>query len=383
MTQNNAHQLQRAAQMAKLTQTGRDTPMGKLLRQFWHPVALSKSVEPGKAREIRALGEDLVLYRGASGNPYLLVNRCAHRLTKLHTGWVEGEQIRCMYHGWKYDGTGQCVERPAERPGSEKSIRITGYPVHEYLGLVFTYMGDEAPPPFDLPRKLKFEADDVVVHQRKEIWPCNWFQCVENSLDSVHVSFTHQMGKVGAFGEAITAAIPELDYVETDAGMRQTAIREVDGKPTYRISDWTFPHTNHVKLPNTESGEPWIESVNFMVPIDDTHTLRVALRAAQKTTPEADAKILAYLDSCDDWDASEHHDELFAGVYPDDPLVRLTTAQDYVTIVGQGTVADRANECLGASDRGLALLRRIFFREMDLIESGAPTKVWRRNADNV
>lgn len=145
------------------------------------------------------MSEDLALYRGESGKAYLLANLCAHRLTKLHTGWIEDEQLRCMDHGWKYDASGQCVERPAERPGSHGRIRVTSYPVHEYCGLIFTWMGEGEPPVFDLPRKPKFEGPDVLL-----------FQHAENSLDAVHVNFAHQMGKVGVFGHAITDGIPAL-----------------------------------------------------------------------------------------------------------------------------------------------------------------------------
>ncbi len=89
--------------------------MGTLLRKFWHPIALTDEVANGKARAVRVLGEDLTLYRGDSGQPHLVGGRCAHRCTVLHTGWVQGEQIRCMYHGWRYDETGLCTEIPAEK----------------------------------------------------------------------------------------------------------------------------------------------------------------------------------------------------------------------------------------------------------------------------
>ena len=92
------------------------------------------------------------VYRGESGRAYLVAGRCAHRLTLLHTGWVQGDEIRCMYHGWKYTGSGQCTEAPAEGPAALSRIRITAYPVHEYCGLIFTYMGRDAPPEFDLLR---------------------------------------------------------------------------------------------------------------------------------------------------------------------------------------------------------------------------------------
>jgi 5,5'-dehydrodivanillate O-demethylase len=372
------HLQQQAARMEMLAQTSAGTPMGQLLRRFWHPIALSKSVAAGGAREVRLLGEDLALYRGQSGKAHLIANRCAHRLTGLHTGWVEGEDLRCMYHGWKYAPDGQCVERPAERPGSEKNIRITAYPVHEYCGLVFAYLGEGEPPVFDLPRKAGFERPDVMLFARQEIWPCNWFQHVENSLDAVHVSFAHQMGKVGVFGEAITSDVPTLRYEETSAGIRQTAVRTAGGKSQIRISEWTFPYGNHVVLPAIQQGGAWMESANCMVPIDDTHTLRVSLRAAPKTTPEADLELQRYFDACDDYNAADHHKELFSGRYPDDPLVRLTSAQDYVVLMGQGPIADRVHERLGASDVGIATLRRIMLRELEAMRTGAPGKEWRR-----
>ena len=369
---------QGADRMARLAETSAHTPMGKVLRRFWHPIAISNSVAKGKAKAVRLLGEDLALYRGQSGTAHLVANRCAHRLTKLHTGWVEGEQLRCMYHGWKYDGTGQCVERPAERAGSEASIRIMAYPVHEYCGLVFAWLGEGEPPAFDLPRKAIFERNDVLLFRRQEIWPCNWLQHAENSLDALHVSFAHQTGKVGVFGEAVRTIVPVLSYEETLAGIRQTAVRSEGGKAHVRISDWTFPYANHVSIPPIRAGAPWMQVSNWMVPIDDTHTARITLIAAETTSPDADADLQRYFDGCETYNAANHHDELFAGEYPEDPLIRLTSAQDYVALIGQGAIADRANERLGSSDRGIAMLRRILWREMEAINFGRPTKQWRR-----
>jgi len=364
--------------MRQLSETSVNTVMGKVLRQFWHPVAISRSVEAGKAREIRVLGEDLALYRGQSGRAYIMLNRCAHRLTKLHTGWVEGDELRCMYHGWKYDGAGQCTERPAERPGTERHVRVKAYPVHEYCGLIFVYMGEGTPPEFDLLRKPRFEGPGVLISHRQEIWPCNWLQNAENSLDAVHVSFAHQMGRVGVFGENVTADVPEVSYEETSAGIRQTAVRRLKDKIQTRVSDWTFPYGNHVSVPSVKEGQPWTEAANWMVPIDDTHTLRISMRASQATTSEEDRNTQRYFEECASYQATNYHDELFAGVYPDDPLVRLTSAQDYVVLVGQGAIVDRENEVLGASDRGIAMLRQILFREMEAVRNGTPPKAWKR-----
>ena len=368
----------RAQRFRELTETAAGTPMGTLLRQFWHPIALSRSIEPGKAREVRILSENLALYRGHSGKAYLVTNRCAHRLTKLHTGWIEGDDIRCMYHGWKFDGTGQCLERPAERPGTEKQVKIRAYPVHEYLGLVFAYMGEGPAPEFDLNRKLRLEGEGVLTFTRTETWPTNWLQHAENSLDAVHVSFAHMMGKVGSFGQAITSTVPTVDYEETSAGIRQTATRNMGEKKQIRVSDWTFPYGNHVSVPGVKPTDPWMESCNWMVPIDDTNTLRVSLRGRPVTTPEADAEFLRYFGSLDSYCSTDIHDDLFAGRYPDDDLLALTSAQDYVVLVGQGAIPDRANELLGQSDRGLVMLRRILWRELDAIRAGTPTKNWQR-----
>ena len=198
----------RTREFAKLTETAANTAMGKLLRSFWQPVAVSGGLAPKSAKAIRILSEDLTLYRGESGKVYLVGSHCLHRRTMLHTGWIEGDEIRCMYHGWKYNGAGHCVERPAERTALPANKKIAGYPTKEYAGLIFAYMGPSEAPSFDLPRKDAFERATDLGFARAEFWPCNWFQHVENSLDPVHVSFAHMAGRVGEFGRAITESIP-------------------------------------------------------------------------------------------------------------------------------------------------------------------------------
>ena len=132
--------------------TGPTTLAGKYLRTFWQPVFCSHELAAGRALPVRILGEELTLYRGEGGKAHVIGFRCAHRKTQLSIGWVEGDCLRCFYHGWKYDGSGQCVEQPAEpKPFAEK-IRIPGYPVQEYLGLIFAYLGKGKPPPLQIGR---------------------------------------------------------------------------------------------------------------------------------------------------------------------------------------------------------------------------------------
>jgi 5,5'-dehydrodivanillate O-demethylase oxygenase subunit len=367
-----------AERLRSLTQTGPDTDMGRLLRKFWQPVAVSHSVKPGTARPLRVMGEDLTLYRGESGRAYLVAGRCAHRLTVLHTGWVQGEEIRCIYHGWKYAGSGQCTEAPAEGPGTAAHIKIAAYPLQEYCGLIFAYMGGDATPEFDLPRKEAFEQPNLLVYARIQVWPCNWFQMIENSLDAVHVSFVHLAGKVGPFGEAVTAAIPKLEYAETDAGIRQIARRS---ESNVRVSDWSFPNNNHIVTPGRTKDAAWVHRGVWSVPMDDTHTYKVGVYAIPSAGADADRATIEHFEKYGDYNPADHHDELFVDkTWPEDPSLQLTPAQDYVAMMGQGAIVDRTQETLGQSDAGILLLRRIFWREMEAMRNGKPTKAWRRQA---
>ena len=330
----------------------------------------------GKARAIRVMGEDLTLYRGETGEPHLVASRCPHRLTLLHTGWVQGDTVRCIYHGWTFNGEGQCTEAPAEGPETAAKIKIKAYPVREYCGLIFTWMGEGEGPPFDLPRKSEFEQPNLLVIAREQIWPVNFFQQVENSLDAVHVSFVHLAGRVGPFGEAVTASVPKLAYAETDAGIRQTATR---GASNVRVSDWSFPNNNHIVTPGRLKDSPWVHRGVWYVPVDDTHTFKIGVYAIPSEGPEKDAETLAHFAKYGDYNPTDDHHKLFdLGEYPEDPSLQLTPAQDYVAIAGQGAIADREHERLGKSDAGIVLLRRIYWREMEAIASARPIKQWRK-----
>src|SRR5262249_43556868 len=144
MTSTNGHNGQRRSNVeyTDYVHTGPGTLAGRYLRRFWHPVYLARDLAPGHARPLRIMSEDFTLFRGGGGTPHLWAFRCAHRGTQLSTGWVEGDCIRCFYHGWKYDGSGQCVEQPAEDAGFAQKVKIKSYPCEEYLGLIFAYLGD-------------------------------------------------------------------------------------------------------------------------------------------------------------------------------------------------------------------------------------------------
>jgi 5,5'-dehydrodivanillate O-demethylase len=280
-----------------------------------------------------------------------------------------------MYHGWKYAGSGQCTEAPAEGERTASRVRIPGYPVHEYCGLIFAYFGPGEAPEFDLPRKHDFEKEGLIVLAREQVWPCNWFQMVENSLDAVHVSFVHLTGKVGPFGEAVTANLPRLEYYETEAGIRQIATRS---ETNVRVSDWSFPNNNHIVTPGRTKQSAWVHRGVWNVPVDDTHTYKFGVYAIPSVSPEEDQATLDHFAKYGDYNPAHYHDELFLEKrWPEDPSLQLTPAQDYVAIMGQGAIVDRNRERLGKSDAGIVLVRRIFWREMEAIKSGESGKEWR------
>src|SRR5579871_5917856 len=176
---------------------GPDTLAGRFMRSFWQPIARAQDVPAGRAKPIHMLGIELTVYRGEDGAVHALAFRCAHRGTQLSTGWVEGDNLRCFYHGWVYGPDGQCVEQPAEPEPFRQRIKIRSYPVQEYLGLIFVYFGEGEPPPmWSFP---EFEGDGVIRVSGPLVWPCNYFNRIENSLDHVHGAFVHRR-RVGGYG---------------------------------------------------------------------------------------------------------------------------------------------------------------------------------------
>src|SRR4051794_30397899 len=153
--------------------TGPDTLAGRYLRRFWQPICCSYELPPKRARPIRIMEQDFTLYRGASGAAHLVGQRCAHRGTQLSLGSVEDDCLRCFYHGWKYQASGQCVEQPAEPKSFAEKIQIPSYPVKEYVGLIFAYLGPGEPPALTCYPAL--EKDDISLDIAGWKRICNYF----------------------------------------------------------------------------------------------------------------------------------------------------------------------------------------------------------------
>ncbi|HVA11717.1 MAG TPA: Rieske 2Fe-2S domain-containing protein [Stellaceae bacterium] len=348
---------------------GPGTLAGRFLRHFWQPIYIGSELAPGRPVRVQLLGEYFTLYRGDSGAPFVLEDRCPHRQTSLALGSVEGDCIRCFYHGWKFDGAGACQEQPAEKAGFAAKVQARAYPTREYLGLIFAYFGEgEAPA---LPRFPEMEeAEGVLVASRHPV-PCNYFQRIENDLDETHVHFVHRVS-TDSYG---LSELPEIDVTETDYGILRIGARSGGGANATRTAHWMMPNVHFLDLPPSPDHPHWTVYLAFRVPVDDENmlTLSVAVRPAggnsgprKKLEPDPlqlTADILAGKLRIQDIDPA----------YPG-----LFVVQDNVALAGQGRIVDRSRDRLGQSDKGIILLRQLWERELKKLAEGKPIKAWRR-----
>ncbi|MBT5496774.1 MAG: Rieske 2Fe-2S domain-containing protein, partial [Alphaproteobacteria bacterium] len=267
----------------EITETGPGTPCGELMRRYWHPIEMSERLGERPVK-VRVLGEDLILFRDASGSPGLITPRCIHRGAPMEFGKIEKRGIRCPYHGWLFDTAGRCLEQPCEitdKPGFREKCRQPWYPVEERYGLVFAYLGPPDRMP-ELPRWAPFEnlsPDEKIVpdaasysvggDDTAEIIPWNWLQDWENTMDPFHVVILHTAFSGPQFNPDM-AVMPDVDWHDTPLGLQYTAHRTFpDGREMDRITHVMFPNLRSV--PNIELSEGVSESMGWLVPIDDTH----------------------------------------------------------------------------------------------------------------
>jgi 5,5'-dehydrodivanillate O-demethylase oxygenase subunit len=356
-----------------LPYTGPGTLAGRYLRQFWQPVAVAADLAPGHAKPIQIMSEDFTLYRGEDGAPHVVAPRCAHRGTQLSTGWVEGDCLRCFYHGWKYDGSGQCIEMPAEDASFPPKVKIASYPTQEYLGLIFAYFGEDEPPP--LPRLPDFEQDGVL-STSSYVRPCNYFQNLENGLDNVHVLFVHRDAP-GA-ESYVEQGVPRILAEESAWGITERIVRA--DHPEQRI-EGGMP--NLLLIPAQALGNRGVR-VDFLawrVPVDDARHLTFNVTFAYATGEAAEACRARRRPPTDNSGmvAVEIGEAVLRGEQRVQDLVDhplIVNVQDTVAQLGQGTLADRTHERLGRSDAAVILLRKLWLRELRALAEGRPLTRW-------
>jgi len=370
----------------RLCRVGPDTPMGNMLRRYWQPALLSSELEErdGPPMRVRLLGEDLVAFRDTDGRVGLVDAYCPHRRAPLFYGRNEDCGIRCVYHGWKYDVTGRCVDMPTEAADSDLKSRIhhAAYPTVELGDVVWAYLGTGEPPP-----PPRFEWTGLRPDQRivTRTWQeCNWLQALEGGIDSMHASALHTLLKPDA-GEARwelrTGPVVLKEEVEpTDYGLIYSSIRALDdGRKWIRLYQYVVPfHTFFpFEIANDVKTLQKIINGHMFVPMDDENTMVfnwVGLRGDEPLSPERreyferirgrapgeiDANHRKRRNKDVDWliDREVQKTKTYSGI-------EGINTQDHAVQESMGPIIDRTREHLGTTDKAVIMSRRILLRAL-------------------
>ena len=353
------------------------TPGGRFMRQFWLAVHRSEDLPAGHAKPLRIMSEDYTLYRGESGKAQVFAYRCPHRGAQLHLGWVEGDAIRCLYHGWKFEPSGQCIEQPAEAPDFARKVKAPSFPTREHMGLVFAYFGEGEPPPWP---PFPAPPQEGLIHVwNAETVPCNYLQCYENTADEVHVAFVHRPGGSHA---KLAVELPVVSAEETDWGMLRYGRRGSEARHTLHY----MPNVTRVVVPPLAGFDGvggWQEIYFSFTPVDDESHLWLITSHVKVTGAGAERFLAKKAEFLAKVKAAPRVMDLVRDVWAgrrrlvDIEHPELAMVQDIAVQAGQGVVADRGNERLGRSDAGIILWRKILARELAAIAEGRPAKQWK------
>jgi nitrite reductase/ring-hydroxylating ferredoxin subunit len=351
------HHRDRPPEDEELTRVGPGTPCGEYLRHFWQPIVVSEELRD-LPRRLRIMGEDLVAFRDRSGAVGLLELHCPHRGTSLEFGLISDKGIRCCYHGWLFDVDGTILETPGEPPDSTLKDRLYhgAYRVREYRGLVFAYMGPPDRQP-DFPILDTFDLPGYrLVPRLGTLWPCNWLQVKENSMDPAHLAFLHTLPGSQGFTEDL-GALGEWDWMETPIGMVYIDTRRQGDRVWVRVADFIPPNI-HQFPPNadpmaqrTTINRPM--ATTWAVPIDDTHTMQIGFyRAPDGREPRRGAGF------------GQDAERPYEG--------RQRVPGDYDAQVSiHGGVSRHGREHLASTDRGVIMLRNMIRQGIRATQNGA------------
>jgi 5,5'-dehydrodivanillate O-demethylase len=357
-----------------LTEVGPGTAMGDLMRRYWQPVcALDELLEsPFRTKELLILGEELVAFVDRSGRPGLLPRFCAHRRANLAYGIVEEDGLRCVYHGWKFDATGRCLEQPFEdtthpQDSYAEKCSLAGYPAQVMAGLVWAYMGP-APAPL-LPRWGPLVWENCVRDIGIVELPCSWLQCQENTLDPVHTEWLHNYGGT-YYRQLKNGEEPSLGHEpqHVKIGFNAFEYGMIKRRLTLGQSEdseaWAQGHP--MVFPNILlSGNPYQNQMQFRVPMDNEHTRHFTVHTFQ-AAPGTEAPVQEVVPSREIAVRDEKGRYLSLDVF---------FSQDYMVWASQGPVARRELEKLGESDRGVIMFRRMLLQQIELMQGGSEPSI--------
>jgi phthalate 4,5-dioxygenase oxygenase subunit len=370
-----------------LTRVGAGTPMGEMMRRYWLPACLSEELpEPDCTPvRVRLLGQNLVAFRDTEGKIGILDEGCPHRLASLALGRNEEGGIRCVYHGWKFDVAGRCVEMPTE-PGDstyKNRLRARAYPVRESGDLVWIYMGPaEKEPPFpeyDWATLPKEQRAVVKIGQRS-----NWLQAIEGAIDSAHSWFLHR-GVTPDWQKRSSVSSdlsPKLEAEDTDYGMRYGAIRKPNEDPEkfkyVRVTLYAFPVTAFIPRPLDRDQH---HHVQLSVPVDDDHTMFYGIFASQNgaavstedkrkywhAVPGVDVDSNWFkVGTVENW-FNQDRSAMKAGDWVG---IKGITNQDMACQESMGLTVDRTQEHLGTSDVAIIKARRRLLESVKRVIAG-------------
>jgi phthalate 4,5-dioxygenase len=389
-----------------LTRTGPGTPMGDYFRRYWLPVALSRELpqRDGAPLRVKMLGEELLAFRDTQGRVGLIEPACAHRGANLFYGRNEEGGLRCIYHGWKYDVEGRCIDMPNVPPGAayHGKISIKAYATREFGELVWAYLG----PPSRMPEALpQLEFGILPPSHRyvsKRLQECNWAQSAEGGLDTAHFSFLHMPApSVSAYVNPDTAAdasrlrwlrddpLPRFTVIDHDVGFVVGGERRADGDNSYwRATQFMLP--SHSVAPSAMPGE-FFQGYSW-VPISDEACwiYTYAWHPERPLTAEERARFdkggygqfaevgpdyVPLRNRSNDYliDRQEQKHRSFTGV-------RGIAEQDAMAQDSQGRIADRATENLTATDVAIVRFRRMMLDAARALAQGREPEAPRRAA---
>ena len=376
-----------------LTQTGPGTPMGRLFRSYWIPALLAGELPSNDCPPVRVklLSERLIAFRDSEGRYGLMDEFCAHRGVSLWFARNEECGLRCPYHGWKYDHTGQCIEVPSEpeASGFARKIKLKSYPLVERGGVLWTHMGDPASPP-PLPEWEFITVPAAQTFTSKRLQESNWLQAMEGGIDSSHVSWLHR-GDLnrdplfkGAKGNHynLNDARPVFEVVESAGGLNIGARRNAeDGKYYWRITQWVMPSFTMI----APRGDHAVHG-HFWIPIDDHncwtwsydyHPIRALTEAELAAMRDGKGIHVKYVPGTFRPLANQDNDYLmdreaqragrtFSGI-------EGIWMQDASLQESMGPVVDRTKENLVSTDNGIIMARHRLLRAVKaLVDTDTP-----------
>lgn len=377
-----------------LTSTQPGTQCGALLRHYWQPAALSVELEGERpVKAVTLLSEKLVLFRNSNGQLGLIERQCPHRGVDMAYGRCEDGGLRCPFHGWLFDTTGQCLEMPGEPVSSTmyKNVKTASYPCLERNGIIFAYMGPGNPPP--LPDYDCFEAPQSHSFAFKGMMECNWLQALEVGIDPVHASFLHRYlmdaGSDDAYGLQFRATAarseipvtqvlrdyprPDIKLEETDYGLRLITTRQLpDAACHVRVTNLVFPQAIVIPM------SPAMVITQWHVPIDDTRSYWYSIftdyqnPVDQQLMREQREKLYQLPDykpkvgKHNNYGFSAHDQKhnTYTGMGDD------INVHDQWAVESPGPIADRTKEHLATSDKAIIANRRLLRSAIKAVAEG-------------